>query len=186
MRERTHVSPPEGFRYQQEILRVDEEQELLDHIRELPLKEYEFHGFTAKRRVIYYGRQYDSGENRLDEIELIPAYLQPLRERAAAFAGLAADDLSLAQVIEYQPGAAIGWHRDRNVFGDVIGISLLSACNFRFRRKAGAAWERYSPMVDPRSIYLLRGPSRNEWQHSIPAVETLRYSIIFRTLAMAW
>lgn len=186
MRKRTNVAPPDGFRYQQDILPADEERELLDRIRGLPLKEYEFHGFTARRRVIYYGRQHDISENRFDEPEPIPVYLHQLRERAASFAGLAAVDLALAQVIEYQPGAAIGWHRDRSVFGDVIGISLLSACNFRFRRKAGATWERYSLTAEPRSIYLLRGPSRTEWQHSIPAVETLRYSIIFRTLAMAW
>jgi len=90
--------------------------------------------------------------------------------------------LALAQVIEYAAGAAIGWHRDRAVFGDIIGISLLSACNFRFRRKAGPAWERYSLTAEPRSIYLLRGAARNEWQHSIPAVDALRYSIIFRSL----
>ena len=40
-----------------------------------------------------------------------------------------------------------------------------------------------SLIVEPRSAYLLRGPSRTEWEHSIPAVDALRYSITFRSLA---
>ena len=85
-------------------------------------------------------------------------------------------------VTEYEPGAPIGWHRDRPQFEDVIGISLASPCTFRFRRKKGAGWERASFIAEPRSAYLLRGPARTEWQHSIPPVEALRYSITFRTL----
>lgn len=182
MGKKTQVLPPEGFLYQPDVISIDEEQELVEHIRELPLKEYEFHGFAAKRRVIYYGWQYDSEESRLKQTEQIPDFLQKLRERAISFADLAAEDLDMAQIIEYRPGAAIGWHRDRDVFGDIVGVSLFSSCNFRFRRKAGSTWERYSLTAEPRSIYLLRGPSRTEWQHSIPAVDMLRYSIIFRTL----
>ena len=179
------ISPPDGFRYQTDILPADEEQVLVEHIRELPLKEYEFHGFAAKRRVIYYGWQYDSGESRLKQIGAMQTYLLQVRQRAAAFAGLPVDDLALAQVIEYAPGAAIGWHRDRAVFGDIIGISLLAPCKFRFRRKTGPTWERYSLTAEPRSMYLLRGAARNEWQHSIPTVDALRYSIIFRSLRAA-
>jgi alkylated DNA repair dioxygenase AlkB len=182
MANKAQISPPYGFRYQTDILPADKEQVLVEHIRELPLKEYEVHGFAAKRRVIYYGWQYDSGESRLKQIGAMPTYLLPIHECAAAFAGLPVDDLALAQVIEYAPGAAIGWHRDRAVFGDIIGISLLAPCKFRFRRKNGPTWERYSPTADPRSIYLLRGAALNEWQHSIPAVDALRYSIIFRSL----
>jgi alkylated DNA repair dioxygenase AlkB len=83
-------------------------------------------------------------------------------------------------VTEYSPGAPIGWHRDKAMFGDVVGISLLSSCLFRMRRKAGDKWERYSRTLDPRSAYLMRGPSRTEWEHSIPPVDALRYSITFR------
>ena len=179
---KSQMSSPEGFRYGPNAISVDEEQELVDYLRELPLKEYELHGFTAKRRVIYYGWQYDSGEGRLKQTEPIPAFLQTLRVRSALFAALPTNDLALAQVIEYRPGAAIGWHRDRDVFGDIIGVSLLSSCNFRFRRKMETTWERYALTAEPRSIYLLRGAARNEWQHSIPAVDALRYSIIFRSL----
>ena len=182
MAKRTQAPPPEGFRYQSDAISNDEEQALLDQIRTLPLKEYEFQGFTARRRVIYYGRQYTSDTNNPKPIDPIPAFLYETRDNAASFAGLESADLAFVQVIEYSPGAAIGWHRDYSAFGEVIGVSLLSPCKFRFRRQAGSAWERYSLTAEPRSIYLLRGPSRNEWQHSIPAVDTLRYSIIFRTL----
>ena len=68
------------------------------------------------------------------------------------------------------------------MFGDVVGVSLLSPCVFRLRRKAGAAWERDSLALEPRSAYLLRGASRTGWEHSIPAVGRLRYSVTFRNL----
>lgn len=173
---------PEGFRYQAEVLPPDEERELVERIRELPLKEFEFHGYVGKRRVISYGWHYDFGQEKLQPTSEMPAFLLQVRERAAAFAGLQAEDLPHALVTEYSPGTTIGWHRDKGVFDDVVGVSLLSACTFRLRRKTGQAWERYSQTVEPRSAYLLRGASRTEWEHSIPAVETLRYSVTFRSL----
>jgi alkylated DNA repair dioxygenase AlkB len=106
----------------------------------------------------------------------------PLRKQAAAFAGLAPMEIEHALVTEYTEGAAIGWHRDRPVFGDVIGISFDSACRFRFRRKRGAGWERAAVTLEPRSAYILRGPARTEWEHSIPPAEALRYSVTFRTV----
>jgi alkylated DNA repair dioxygenase AlkB len=175
-------APPEGFRYQADVLPLSEERELVERIRALPLKEFEFHGYVGRRRVLSYGWHYDFGERTLRQTDEIPPFFLALRERAAAFAGLAAGDLPHALVTEYGPGAAIGWHRDKGVFGDVVGISLLSPCVFRLRRRAGSAWERYALSVAPRSAYLLRGASRTEWEHSIPAVEALRYSITFRSL----
>ena len=178
-------TPPEGFRYQAEVLPPVEEQELVERIRQLPLKEFEFHGYVGKRRVMSYGWHYDFGERTLRPTDEIPVFLHKLRERAAAFADLAPGDLPHALVTEYGPGAAIGWHRDKGVFSDVVGISLLSPCVFRLRRKISSAstrWERYSLTVEPRSAYLLRGASRTEWEHSIPGVDALRYSITFRSL----
>lgn len=175
-------APPEGFRYQADVITADEERELVEHIAGLPLKEFEFHGYVGKRRVLSYGWHYDFGDRTLRETEEIPPFLLPVRARAAAFADVPPEDLPHALVTEYGPGAAIGWHKDKGVFGDVIGVSLLSPCVFRLRRKAGARWERYSLTADPRSAYLMRGPSRTEWEHSIPGVEALRYSITFRTL----
>lgn len=175
-------TPSEGFHYESDVLPRDEEQVLVERIRELPLREFEFHGYVGKRRVLSYGWHYDFGERTLNRTEEIPDFLIPARDRAAAFARIAPDDLPHALVTEYGPGAAIRWHRDKGVFGDVIGISLLSPCVFRLRRKVGTKWERYSLTAEPRSAYLLRGASRTEWEHSIPAVDELRYSMTFRTL----
>ena len=171
---------PDGFRYRPNIVSPHEEKELLERINELPFKEFEFHGFVGKRRVVYYGWRYNFTERAVQEADDIPAWLLPLREQAAEFAEVQPASLQQVLVTEYSPGAAIGWHRDKGEFGDVIGISLLSSCRFRLRRKLAGKWERASLEVAPRSAYLLRGPSRSEWEHSIPPVDELRYSITFR------
>ena len=174
--------PPEGFRYRTDFLADDEESDLVQRIRPLPLKPFDFHGYLANRRVVSYGWRYSYDQRTLQQAEPMPDFLVPVRDKAAAFAGLAADDLPHALVTEYRPGTPIGWHRDKSVFGDVIGISLLSPCVFRFRRKSGSAWQRYSFTAERRSAYLLRGPARTLWEHSIPEVTELRYSITFRSL----
>jgi alkylated DNA repair dioxygenase AlkB len=173
---------PDGFKYQPGLISSADERALLSEIEKLPFKEFEFHGFVGKRRTVSFGWQYDFSDAMLRRADEIPEFLTPLRQAAAEFAGLPPELLQHALVIEYSPDASIGWHRDKAVFGDVIGISLLSSSRFRFRRKLGASWERVSLTVEPRSAYLLRGPSRTEWEHSIPAVESLRYSITFRSL----
>jgi alkylated DNA repair dioxygenase AlkB len=175
---------PEGMRYAPDVITPDEEQALAAEIMHLPLREFEFHGFLGKRRTVSFGRRHELDGGGLQQAGGIPDFLVPARERAAAFAGLDPAALVHTLVIEYSPGAGIGWHRDRPAFGDVIGISLLSPCTFRLRRKVGRGWERHSLAAQPRSAYLLRGASRTEWEHSIPPLETLRYSITFRSLAL--
>ena len=173
---------PEGFRYERDLISAAEEDRLLAHVKELPFKNFEFHGYVGKRRVVSYGWKYDFNERLLRDAEHIPAFLVALRERAAAFARIAPVQLQQVLVTEYEAGAAIGWHRDKAVFGEVIGVSLLSSCTFRLRRQVGTTWERASIIAEPRSVYLLSGPSRTEWEHSIPAVDALRYSITFRSM----
>ena len=173
---------PEGFRYRAELLSIEAESRLLETFRDLPFKNFEFHGFTGKRRVVSFGWRYDFAQRRVEEAAPIPDFLFPVRDLAASFADTSSDRLVQALVTEYEAGSSIGWHRDKAEFGDVIGISLLSACTFRLRRKAGEKWDRYSIAAEPRSVYLMSGPSRTEWEHSIPAVDSLRYSITFRTL----
>jgi alkylated DNA repair dioxygenase AlkB len=148
----------------------------------LDFREFQFQSYRGKRRVVSFGLHYDFTQGKLQPAAEMPAFILPLRERAARFAGLQADELPHVLITEYSVGAPIGWHKDRPVFGDVIGISLLSPCRFRFRRKAGARWERAAVVLEPRSAYLLRGGARTEWEHSIPEAETLRYSITFRSL----
>jgi alkylated DNA repair dioxygenase AlkB len=176
---------PEGFRYESDILTETQEIELLNHVRELPFVEFQFQGYVGKRRVVSYGWQYDFNLRVLREADDIPPFLIALRETAADFAGMQPERLQQVLVTEYDAGAGIGWHRDKAVFGEVIGLSLLSACRFRLRRKAGSSWERVSLTAEPRSAYLLSGPARTEWEHSIPEVDTLRYSITFRNFKAA-
>ena len=183
MKNAREEAPPEGFRYQADVLPADEDHELVERIGELPLKEFEFHGYTGKRRVVSFGWHYDFTGRRLRKADDIPEFLLGLREAAAAFAGPEPEELQHVLVTEYGPGAGIGWHRDKAVFGDVVGVSLLSPCVLRFRRAAGGGkWERAKVLAEPRSAYFLTGPARSEWEHSIPAVDSLRYSVTFRSL----
>ncbi len=173
---------PEGFCYTPDLIDNELERCLLKHMRELNFAPFQFHGFEGKRRVISYGWHYDFNRGGLKKADELPAFLLPVREAAASSFGIESASLEQALLLEYPPRSSIGWHRDRPVFGDVVGISLLSACTFRFRRKSGTRWERKSLTAEPRSAYILQGASRNEWEHSIPAVTELRYSITFRSL----
>jgi alkylated DNA repair dioxygenase AlkB len=173
---------PEGLEYRADFLSPEEERELAERFAELGFREFEFHGFLGKRRTVSFGLHCAFDGSGLKEAEPVPDFLLPTRQKAAELAGTSTEDLQHALIIEYAPGAGIGWHRDRPVFGDVVGISLLAPARMRFRRKAGAGWERFNLTAEPRSAYLLTGPARSEWEHSIPAMEELRYSITFRTL----
>jgi alkylated DNA repair dioxygenase AlkB len=173
---------PAGFIYRPNMLSAAEEAELVAQVSVLPFKAFEFHGYTGKRRVVSYGWRYDYDAELARRVEDVPPFLFPLRERAASVAGMAPERLQQALVTEYEPGAAIGWHRDKPVYGQIIGVSLVSPANFRLRRQVGKKWERASLIVEPRSIYVLDGPARSEWEHSIPGVDALRYSITFRNL----
>jgi alkylated DNA repair dioxygenase AlkB len=178
------VSPlPAGFRYRPELIGTAEEDALLAHVRELPFREFEFHGYTGKRRVVSFGWHYDFSARHLRKADDMPEYLLALRETDATFAGMEAKKFPHVLITEYSPGAGIGWHRDKGVFGEVVGISLLASCVLRLRRAAGVRkWERVNVVAEPRSAYFLSQQSRSMWEHSIPPVDALRYSITFRTL----
>lgn len=178
-------APPEwpaGFRYASGCLDAVRADALLNEIRRLPFEPFVFQGYVAKRRVVSFGWRYDFEGGRLVPAGTIPEFLLDTRRAAATFAGLEAEDLAHVLVTEYEPGAEIGWHKDRPQFGEVVGLSLHAPATFRLRRKTGAQWERTSVMLEPRSAYVLTGPARWQWEHSIPAVERLRYSLTFRTL----
>ena len=174
---------PEGFRYRPELISLAEEAALLASVRELPFREFEFHGYTGRRRVVSFGWHYDFTGRGIQKADRIPDFVLALRPAAAAFAGMEPEELQHVLVTEYGPGAGIGWHRDKAVFGETVGVSLLSPCVLRLRRKVGVRrWERANLTAEPRSAYLLSGPARDVWEHSIPAVGALRYSITFRNL----
>lgn len=174
---------PEGLRYRAELIGAEEERDLVARFETLPFKPFEFHGYTGHRQVVSFGWRYDFGRRSLDRTTPIPDFLLPLRDKVAVFTGRASEAFEQALVSLYEPGAAIGWHRDRPEFGQVAGVSLLTPCRFRFRRKVGAGWERRAFEAAPRSAYLLSGASRTDWEHSIPPLEARRYSVTFRTRA---
>ena len=173
----------DGFRYQPAFVETAVEDELVTRVRELPFQEFEFHGFKGRRRVVSFGWKYEfSGGGQLRKADEIPEFLLELRSRAASFARVEADAFQHVLVTEYGPGAGIGWHRDKGVFGQVVGVSLLASCVLRFRRKWNEQWDRVNVRAERRSVYHLTGPARSEWEHSILRVDELRYSITFRTM----
>lgn len=173
---------PEGFRYQPDIISAQEERSLIGQFDALTFKAFEFHGFLGKRRVVSFGWRYDFNGAGLGPTEPMPGFLAPLRERAAGFAGVPPESLEQVMVSQYPPGAGIGWHKDRPDFDKVIGVSLAAPGLFRLRRRRAAGFERAALTVEPRSAYLLDGPVRREWEHSLPPAPALRYSVTFRTL----
>jgi len=173
---------PEGFAYRPELITREEEKALLREIGALEFHQMKMRGVVAKRRVIHYGVRYSFETFKASPGPPIPEFLLPLRDLASAFARLDPELLEEALITEYSPGASIGWHRDAHPFDIVIGVSLLSSARFRFRRGKVRAWETTEFPLEPRSGYVLTGPARTEWEHSIPEGKELRYSITFRTL----
>ena len=162
---------------------ASEEQMLIASIDVAELSPFRFHGWLGKRLTASYGWRYDFDDASFTPAEAIPDWLWPLRARAAQFARLQPDELVQALLIRYDPGAGIGWHRDRPVFEHVHGISLGAPATMRFRRRKPGGFDRASVILPPRSIYHLTGEARHEWEHSIAAMEVARWSITFRSLS---
>jgi DNA oxidative demethylase len=154
-------------------------------VQGLEFSAVEMHGQVARRRVTHFGWRYGYGTTKIEPAEALPDFLLTLRTRAAELAGAQPEALAEVIVTQYPPGAPIGWHRDAPQFGDVVGVSLLGACRFKFKRGKGSEALAWETVLAPRSAYVLRGSARWAWQHSIPPVKTLRYSITFRTLLRA-
>ena len=176
---------PEGLVYVEDFITPDVESALLAVVRDLPLHEAQYKEYTAKRRTLSYGAQYDFSRNELRPGPPVPPFLESLREQVGTWLGVPAVDFTQALVTEYRPGTALGWHRDVPDFERIVGVSLLGSCRMRFR-----PWppEARSPRafaleLEPRSAYVLQGEIRWKWQHSIPATKNHRYSITFRTRA---
>jgi alkylated DNA repair dioxygenase AlkB len=173
---------PPGFVYRPEFVSAEEEAALVPPVRALTYGEVRMRGVVARRRAAHFGWSYAYESWRIEPGPPIPAFLLPLRERAAGLVGVDAEAFAEALVTEYAPGAGIGWHRDAPMFGVVVGVSLLGACRFRFRREASGGAARLAVKLAPRSAYVLDGQARAAWQHSIPPTRALRYSVTFRTL----
>jgi alkylated DNA repair dioxygenase AlkB len=181
---RPPASLPEGFTYTPDVITPADERALLAWCATLPFEAVVMRGYVGKRRTVHFGVVYGFDDRQGRPGPAMPDQLRPLRERGGALAGVAAELFTEALVTEYAPGTTIGWHRDAPMFGVVVGFSLASACRLRFRRghdRGAADVERVSVVLEPRSAYVLDRAARSDWQHSIPAVDALRYSITFRT-----
>jgi alkylated DNA repair dioxygenase AlkB len=174
---------PQGLRYFPDFLSETEEQGLVMNLSKLPLKPFEFHGYIANRRVLSFGLHYDYSRQVVQQSAEPPPFLADLRGRIAWFCERGTEDFKQIGINEYRSGAGIGWHKDKPEFGEVVGISLVSAVIMRFRKRSGERWVRAFQMLEPRSIYILAGEARQEWEHSIAPVSSARYSVTFRTLA---
>ena len=172
-----------GLSLSADFLSPAEEALLIRRIDAEPLATFKFQQWEGKRMTVSFGWSYDFTAGRVERAPPMPAWLQPIRERAARFAQLRADDLVQALLIRYDPGAGIGWHRDRPMFDQVLGISLGNPALLRLRRRHDGGFERARAELAPRSIYRLSGEVRHHWEHSITPMQVPRWSITFRSLA---
>jgi len=176
---------PEGLTYVPGFVSEAEQRDVLAVLATIELHPYVLHDTPSRRLVRSFGLAQVTGGYDAGPVAPIPAELEWLRERCAGLMGREPRDLVDLLVTRYPPGAGIGWHRDAPTFGEVSGISLLTACRMRFRRGRPRAWETAELTLEPRSAYVLSGPARTQWQHHIPAVTSERWSMTFRTLRHA-
>jgi DNA oxidative demethylase len=173
---------PEGFRYFEEAITPEEEIELLNFIESLEFLPYVMRGQASRRGIVRFGHDYGPVGGDHHTVRPLPPELIRLRSRAAEIAGLSAEEFVASVVTHYPPGATIGWHSDMTMFGPVVfGVSLAAPCVFKLRPKAKSK-RIYKLDLTPRSLYVMEGKVRSDWEHSIPPVKQDRYSITFRTV----
>jgi alkylated DNA repair dioxygenase AlkB len=179
---------PDGFIYRQNFISEAEEQDLIREIQKIPLAPFKYYQFTGKRRTASFGWQYEFGASEITAAPEMPPFLLPVRTHAANAFNIDPNSLIQMSIIEYSTGSPIGWHRDIPHFGVVVGISLGAACRMRFRKYSRVRSKKLncdeilSIELQPRSVYLMSGASREIWQHSISPVKELRYAIMMRTI----
>jgi alkylated DNA repair dioxygenase AlkB len=172
-----------GLDYREKLIDDAEQHALIARLEAEDLSPFRFHGWLGNRKTRSFGWRYDFDDASFTRTEPIPTWLDPLREKVAAFARLQAADFVHVLLARYDPGAGIGWHRDRDVFDQVVGVSLGTFATLRFRRRTRTGFQRASLEVAPRSAYLLSGEARWEWEHRIAPRDQLRFSITFRALS---
>ena len=177
------AAPPvvPGLHLLRDAVGREEEAELAHRIDAAPLEPFQFGRWQGKRLTASYGSAYDFARGAVIEAPLLPAWLADLRDRLAMVAGMDSSALLHALLIRYDPGAGIGWHRDRPQYGEVLGLSLGAPATLRLRRRSEGSFVRRKVELEPRSLYRLSGEVRWEWEHSIAPMEVTRRSVTFRT-----
>jgi alkylated DNA repair dioxygenase AlkB len=173
-----------GLRYERAFLSPDEEACLLEVIQTLPLHAAQYKAYEARRRVCSFGGSYDFNTNTLLPGQSLDERLLPLRDRVARWLAVEPGALEQVLVAEYAPGTPLGWHRDVPDFETVVGVSLGHAATLRFRPYPPDSTARRHAVqmaVEPRSIYVMSGTARWDWQHCVPPVKAPRWSITLRT-----
>ena len=172
-----------GLAYHDNFVSEGEAEALVRRLEREELTPFRFHGWLGNRKTKTYGWRYDFDDASFAPAEPIPPWLDGLRRKAAELAGVVPSEFAHVLLARYDPGAGIGWHRDRPQFQDVVGISLGSPATLRFRQRTKDGFRRANIFLEPRSAYLLSGEVRREWEHSITPGDTLRFSITFRSLS---
>jgi alkylated DNA repair dioxygenase AlkB len=176
---------PPGFEYVTDFLERTEEDSLLKEIAGIELHTFNFHGYEAKRRVASFGFDYSFDKRSIAEGKEIPTAFRELIEKVSGQTGIHSGEFKELLVTEYPQGSVINWHRDAFPFDIIVGISLASDCTFRLRPHSKESRTRTSVISFPvkrRSLYVIQGPSRTDWEHSISPVPAVRYSVTLRTL----
>ena len=173
----------DGLSYADDIITTHDEERLVEHMQSLPLSPFRFQGWTGNRKTQTFGWRYDFDDSSFSPTDPLPSWLDGERDKAARFAGLEPEDFVHVLLARYDPGAGIGWHRDRDVFENVVGISLLTPATLRFRQRQQDGFKRAALEIAPRSAYLLSGEARWNWEHRIVPGDHLRFSITFRTFS---
>lgn len=177
------VPPVPGLRLIEQAIPPSLEVELADEIDRLPLAPFQFGQWEGKRLTANFGSAYDYQRARPVPAPPLPSWIDALRQTLAPLFGLEPERFEQALAIRYDPGAGIGWHRDRPQYGGVIGLSLSAPATLRLRRRLpGGGFERAGVELPRRSAYLLSGEVRDGWEHSIAPMSVTRRSITLRTM----
>jgi DNA oxidative demethylase len=204
MSPRTTTAPagaaePAGFLYVPQLITAVEERALLAWFAAAPeWKLVTFRGQTARRRAMSFGARYLTQGRQLEPAPELPPELVVYRDRMveAACAGLGRElalagrsiaDFGLCTALHYPPGGAIGWHADNPAFGPtVLSLSLGAPARLQLQRPSrddAAASGTIEQELAPRSLFVLAGESRVDWQHRVCPVRAERYSLTVRSAA---
>lgn len=151
----------------------------------MELHTFTFQGFEAKRKVESFGYDYHFDSRSISKGKEIPQEFIFLIEKVSRHINVAVEKFAELLVTEYPVGSVINWHRDAPPFDLIAGVSLMSDCTFRLRpydKKKQGRNSIISFPVQRRSLYVMHGIARSEWEHSIRPVKQIRYSLTLRTL----